>query len=330
MRTFITGLCLLVCLSFGIPAYGHKPANPYQELFDAYKAGKADEARKLLFAHVQSKLRSGSQPFKPKSASDAKIYLSNATGAVSLLAAALREEQKLVKTATPADEVLAAAGQARENLTSVKAQIAISQYKRNKDVLKGLEYGDKSEAALAAAQIRVNHELGRDETVQELIQQDLALLVEHEIMINRLMSNRPVSDPAPSAQQITPGVVLPIADLLNDFYKALAAEDEAALDRVLADGKGLRTGADLIARLNQEKERHRAFDRMLVPEFDDKTTLSIEADGAQRYKVFINGIIKRGQLKDQVVTQRQTDYFEVVRSTDGQYQIYEKGSGSDK
>lgn len=317
----ITFLCFIA-----LPISAHDAQGPGAEMIDLYQHGKVNQAREQFKKDFVALTEMASKPFDPRHALDAETYVSSLGIAMNVTKVALAQERRHVKSATAPDIVLDHASRLSKMASKMKAAVDSSKYKGQDRVMKAVEYADSQHVGMMTEALILNRNLGRIEVSKKIAADHKALFDDHEVPLDALVVDQEDGQEVPiRSVSEAPGILLPIADRIFDFYQALVAEDAAALDLLLAKGRGFLTGQQLVASLQREREREGDFDRLLPPIIDGKTTFALQEVQENTYVVRLSGVIKRVLLKGEEIKQRESDTFLVIRDEDNNYFIVVKG-----
>ncbi len=299
------------------PALGH-------EVFQLYRARKLGEARaalvKLAREHVESAIAIKSPKRIDQQGRAGLGALANA------VAYCFDLERKYGEAGHIPRELLEAAKLTREGIDTVvgeaRRDLDAETYAR---IAGTVRYAEKQKAKLLVKEIKALLDMGRKEEAVLLGQRYSRFLTFMEIPTNEvglptvLFLPKPAEPERPQELAVS-WETAAILQAVLEYYRALAAEDAAALNRVILQEPGATTGEDMIRELNRERETERDFDALGPVRFDSKTLIKITPKGGDEFEILLQSVLKSFRLGEHTFTQREPDRFR-VRLVDGAFKI---------
>lgn len=299
------------------------PLPPGHEIFELYKKGKLDEARKKVRELAKAALKEVKANRSSK-AWDIECKL-GAQITVEIVAACFELERQHGKKGIVPQELIDAARMARMALDLALAdartagEAVIAQVHRGEQLVRRAE---QQKAALLSREIVAFRDSGQLDRAKRLIKDNAGFIKKAGIPVDDLLVKKPPASAPPragAAEEIS-GRQAAILKLVLDFYRALSQEDAGALSALLCKGKDMRTGEDIVKQLDRERKTRKSFEKCGDVRFDSRSKVQISPKGKGEFEVKCSGIIKSFTAGKRNVTQRESDLF-AVKFVDGEYKL---------
>lgn len=313
----------VVMLAFSACAYvgiadEEAPPSQYSKWQALYKTGHVEEARKWLLHRAA--VPTNIPPLKGTSSFDAEGYLGS-IGNPALLNEALSYEKQVLTSKSDLDPIVNLTTQALTAITITIQNVEASEASKETRVQDLVKYYVQVRKNLLANLVSLLLKGGRTEQAAALARQYEGFLPAHgaghdstsnETNPAGTVQERPSSPALTQKAAGVDGVTLNVFLVLMDYYRGLALEDEAVLNRCLYTEPGFMSGRTLLDAAKKERTRLR-IDRVLMPEFDNETRLQVVNRQSDVYDATIFGIVKAVVVGGKTISQRESDHFQLKR-----------------